>query len=326
MANKLSAETLISNLQAFAAELGDVPTQTAMNKEGPHSSTPYYNQFGSWNDALKAAGFGTNHKNGISEDELIRALRELADELGKPPRFKDMEEQGEYSGHTYLRTFGSWPKAKESAGLDPKTTTSRRISRTSLIEAMTELEKRLGKTPSQDEMQKFGKYSYRPYYREFGSWKHALEVAGIDPEHSFGTPDEDLIAELKRLADCLDQTPTIPQLAEHGRFSAWPYLRAFGSWNDALRAAGLEINKAHGVLDGTLDYGSNWEKQRELALERDERVCQDCGILDDEQRDKTGEGLHVHHLKKRRKFDSYEKANRLENLVSLCRSCHYLWE
>lgn len=326
MASKLSAEQLISDLQAFAEELGEVPTRAQMNQDGPHSSTPYYTEFDSWNGALKAAGLTTNHENGISKSELIRVLQKLAEKLGRPPKFEEMNEGGEYSGHTYLRQFGSWPEAKEAAGLDPKATTSRRISREELTDALTELEDKLGKTPSQIDMREDGQYSHRPYYREFDSWEDALVSAGIDPVYELGASKQELLEELQRLADSLGQSPTFAKLTEHGRFSLWPYLRVFDSWNDALRAADLKINKAHGVLDGAIDYGPNWTKQRELALKRDRYVCRECGISDDEQRNATGEGLHVHHLKKRRKFDSYEKANRLENLVSLCRSCHYEWE
>ncbi|WP_049970837.1 homing endonuclease associated repeat-containing protein [Haladaptatus cibarius] len=275
---------------------------------------------------LQASGFETNHENGISNEELIRALREFAEELGRPPKFEEMNEHGEYSAHSYFRQFGSWPEAKEAAGLDPKTTTSRRISRDELVEALVELESKLGKTPSQEDMCEHGRYSHQPYYREFNSWEEALVSAGIDPEHELGIPKEELIEELQRLTGSLGKTPTWMELTEHGQFSIWPYLRAFGSWNDALRASNLAINKAHGVLDGAIDYGPNWPEQRELALERDRYVCQDCGISDDEQREAIGEGLHVHHLKKRRKFDSYKKANQLKNLISLCRSCHYVWE
>lgn len=76
-------------------------------------------------------------------------------------------------------------------------------------------------------------------------------------------------------------------------------------------------------------YGSNWDEQRKKALERDNTRCQRCGVdmcdLDSE--------LHVHHIKKLRRFREkydeptwWEKGNKLENLVSLCPSCHQRWE
>jgi len=63
-------------------------------------------------------------------------------------------------------------------------------------------------------------------------------------------------------------------------------------------------------------YGANWEKQRRLALERDEHICQVC----DASQGMTSH--HVHHKIPFKAFDSYLDANRLDNLVTLCPACH----
>ena len=74
-------------------------------------------------------------------------------------------------------------------------------------------------------------------------------------------------------------------------------------------------------------YGPSWPKQRKAALERDGHRCQDCGISGDEHVELVGEELHVHHITPFRKFDDHEEANPLNNLVTLCRSCHLgKWE
>ena len=63
-------------------------------------------------------------------------------------------------------------------------------------------------------------------------------------------------------------------------------------------------------------YGSNWQKQRSLARQRDGYVCQLCGAPE-------GEREHeVHHKTPFRMFTSYLDANQLENLVTLCHACH----
>jgi len=72
-------------------------------------------------------------------------------------------------------------------------------------------------------------------------------------------------------------------------------------------------------------YGSNWRKQRRRARERDNNECQACGVGEDETT------LCVHHIKPFREFAAgdetdYEAANELENLVTLCRSCHKKYE
>jgi hypothetical protein len=53
-------------------------------------------------------------------------------------------------------------------------------------------------------------------------------------------PREELIDELQRLAQELDRPPTTRQMNEQGKFSPSPFKNLFGSWIEALRAAGLE--------------------------------------------------------------------------------------
>lgn len=65
-------------------------------------------------------------------------------------------------------------------------------------------------------------------------------------------------------------------------------------------------------------YGPNWPQVRKEIRERDNQTCQNCGIEFDEYES----GPAVHHIKKLRDFDTYKEANKRENLVSLCQSCH----
>lgn len=51
-------------------------------------------------------------------------------------------------------------------------------------------------------------------------------------------PDEKLLAEISRLADELEKVPSFQDMNQHGTYSAPPYIRAFGSWNKAVEAAG----------------------------------------------------------------------------------------
>ena len=78
-----------------------------------------------------------------------------------------------------------------------------------------------------------------------------------------------------------------------------------------------------GILLRPNDYGPNWPAQRQLALERDGRRCRTCGASGDEIT------LHIHHIRPFREYgyvpgtnDNYRLANQLDNLVTLCPSCH----
>jgi len=69
-------------------------------------------------------------------------------------------------------------------------------------------------------------------------------------------------------------------------------------------------------------YGPNWKEQRRKALDRDNGTCQGCGRTASD----LGQRPDVHHITPFREFDDYEEANKLSNLVCLCRSCHGEWE
>lgn len=64
-------------------------------------------------------------------------------------------------------------------------------------------------------------------------------------------------------------------------------------------------------------YGPNWQRVRQMVLQRDNYTCQSCFAP---ERDKPH---HIHHKIPFRSFPSYEQANQLDNLVTLCPACHH---
>ncbi len=69
-------------------------------------------------------------------------------------------------------------------------------------------------------------------------------------------------------------------------------------------------------------YGPSWKKQRERAIQRDEERCKKCGLTRTEHYEKWGSDLEVHHKKSFFDYEDRKKANKLENLVTLCKPCH----
>jgi DEAD/DEAH box helicase domain-containing protein len=72
------------------------------------------------------------------------------------------------------------------------------------------------------------------------------------------------------------------------------------------------------------DRGPNWAQQRDRARARDEYLCQHCGAAE-----RPGRQHDVHHLRRFRSFGwlagqnaNYRAANALDNLITLCPSCH----
>ncbi len=65
------------------------------------------------------------------------------------------------------------------------------------------------------------------------------------------------------------------------------------------------------------DYGPGWDKIRERVRGRDKFTCQVCGAVESSRQH------DVHHKVPFRAFASREEANRVENLTTLCPSCHH---
>jgi DEAD/DEAH box helicase domain-containing protein len=76
-----------------------------------------------------------------------------------------------------------------------------------------------------------------------------------------------------------------------------------------LRAAGAWTNDPN-------DYGPGWTQIRDRVRARDRYTCQVCGAVE------TNREHDVHHKVPFRAFTSFIDANRLDNLTTLCPSCH----
>lgn len=91
-------------------------------------------------------------------------------------------------------------------------------------------------------------------------------------------------------------------------------LDCYGSW----LSENIVGEDHHQWEGGTLDYGRKWWRVRREALERDGYTCQNCGKSPTE----LERNPDVHHIKRVRDFDRPQNAHTLENVITLCRSCH----
>lgn len=66
------------------------------------------------------------------------------------------------------------------------------------------------------------------------------------------------------------------------------------------------------------DYGGKWPAIREKARQRDGYECVICS----KSREDIGYGPEVHHIEPVRGYDDPQDAHRLDNVVSLCPTCH----
>jgi len=93
-----------------------------------------------------------------------------------------------------------------------------------------------------------------------------------------------------------------------------------GAWQAEHR-----VGENHPNYTGDWKYNSpdqSWKQRRREVMERDDHQCQACG----EGLADAGRRAQVHHIIPYRKFEQNDVANRMENLVLLCRTCHNRWE
>lgn len=122
MSTKTNREELVSDLRAFADELGKTPTVRELSDAGPHSPDRYRAEFGSWNEALAEAGFEPNLIPNIPREDVVADVERVAGTLGKTPTLDEMDRHGRYSRLTYQRKLGSYVETLERLGLEPSVT------------------------------------------------------------------------------------------------------------------------------------------------------------------------------------------------------------
>lgn len=313
----------IEALQEAADQLGHSPYMHEHDELDiyPKSNT-ISKYFGGWNVAKREAGLETYN---YTREDCLDALREAADRLGRSPTKEEYRELGlEPCPGVFVQKFGSWDKAKAEIGLNSLVKVT--CSEEDCLEALEEAREILGHSPTTRE---YRELDIKPSVHEikvvFGSWNAAKEYLGYDTvpsSHEITYSKEDCIEGLTEAAEKLGASPT---MREYNSLDVTPSLRVvrrrFGSWNAAKEAADLEKYDDGSCSTGRY-YGPNWEIQREQVLLRDEYQCQKCGIELEAHIEKYHRGLHVHHLIPFENFQSYELANHLSNLVTICQRCH----
>lgn len=212
-----------------------------------------------------------------SRHELLDEIKRLDASLDRIPYDSDIDQDERFTAYTYRNRFGSWDEALEAAGIDKEAV---------LLEDMQQVADTVDGDLSQPAMNEHGKYSASMAARFFGSWSDAKErleewdaskdeeggsaAESVDTDASsvdrpsFDVPDEvddaDLLKEIQRFADLIDEPPTEELVVAYGRYPTDAYRAAFGSWDVVLKTAGYDpgdipdwSNRSHtnvDILDG----------------------------------------------------------------------------
>jgi hypothetical protein len=221
-----------------------------------------------------------------SDDELLEAIHELAEEYGRPPSLQEITDETKHGRKVFYSHFGSWRDALEEAGYESRPP-QEKVSKDNLVEELQRLGDELGKQPTLHEMNEHGEYWGSTYKNHFDSWAAAIEAAGFDPSVVSQPIERDALrAELDRLGEELGKRPTMKEMAEHGEYDPTTYRRTFGSWLDALREVGYDP-------DPKLSDAGTPKLEKEILIE-DLRELADDLEKQPSQRDMNEHGDHSH--------------------------------
>ena len=115
----ITDKDVIEDLQNVSKKYckGEAPTSVDMEKYGKYSEKIYLFNDTAWKEYLTKAGFEMKYQ--LTEQQLITAIHDLAEDIGKTPSSRDMRKKGKYTPSPYRRVFGTWKKALLNAGYEP---------------------------------------------------------------------------------------------------------------------------------------------------------------------------------------------------------------
>ncbi|MBT7903586.1 hypothetical protein HN587_07015 [Candidatus Woesearchaeota archaeon] len=178
-------------------------------------------------------------KRKYTDNELLDYLIIFYKEQGRVPKSRDFG-KGLPGRLTYSNRFGSWNKALQKAGLNIISVRKigKKVTDEYIINSVREKYNKTGKSPDAKDFSSM-------YAQRFGTWNNLLRKAGIPLSRRQDYSNNELLDILKQVSEKLGRTPKVNEFDKLDE--SYPksilYHRRFGSWNNAIKKAGLDITK-----------------------------------------------------------------------------------
>lgn len=267
-------------------------------------------------------------------DELRRVAALIPDKKLTHPKYNSL---GKVHSTTLRRRFGSWLQVLTVAGLQNRfDDSSESWSREEIIGRLQSIAKRTGRNSvKKDELSEDNGPSDKPIRRLFGSYRKALEAAGLlQNKKGVRYTDEECYENLLAVWTALGRQPNYAELkSPPSTVGPKAYVLRWGSWRKALQAFIDRVNQdtpdetEQAVICGVLPGNQSNEIKikrtprdillglRYTVLVRDRFRCVICGRS---PATTLNVNLHVDHIK----AWSNGGETVLENLRSLCSDCN----
>jgi hypothetical protein len=193
-------DRLLDEIRRVSDELGEIPTESDMNRRGRVSPEAIGQHLGSWSNAVERIDPVSSGGETESDDTDSSHIQDT---------------------DTGADTTDDTDNKDPTDGPD----------RANLTAEIRRLDDGTTLFPYGNEIGQRGEYTLSEYTDEFGSWKAALETADIDIETR-------LVEEIRRVRDKIGELPSQTQMNAHGRVSSATCARYLGAWSEAKSRAG----------------------------------------------------------------------------------------
>jgi Homing endonuclease associated repeat len=163
-------------------------------------------------------------KKTMTKEEILTAIREVAEKLGHPPTFSQLEDMTAMRRRHIRKHFGNYLWALQECGLTSRFN-SRRIPEEMLFLEWARVVRKLKKIPSIVEFEGASQYTVGPYQRRCRHWTRVPEAMRDFAKTHDCEGDWQDVMDLIRLRDEKEL------LATGDKWPSWP-LKALGIRND----------------------------------------------------------------------------------------------
>lgn len=183
---KWNKERITEEIKRIHEKSGRVPNNGELRKNGNKSLTnAAYLYWGSWANAVKAAGFKPYRNDYWAREDLILELKKVVNDICHVPSKRELNKLGRNDlVSSGSKVFKSYNNFLISAGFEPvlipNIWTKERIR-----EEIIEISKKIKRTPTERDMNAFGLGTVKmAATRQFKSWNKAIEYSGLIPNES----------------------------------------------------------------------------------------------------------------------------------------------
>jgi Homing endonuclease associated repeat len=153
----------------------------------------------------------------ISKEEILAALTECADKLGRCPSLADMKAHGNIGVRAIRRYFRTYTDALREAGLDPFGP-GHRVKLEALLVEWMEIARRLAKVPSVNEYRAHSRHSVQPLISRFGAWSEVPRgLVHFAQENGLEAPWQDVIGMIREHEGPNSQAGSYPHRLLRGK-------------------------------------------------------------------------------------------------------------